>query len=86
MLPTYLLTYSDLERARELCPPRLTCFSIKCSMRSCISRFCKRWSRCQRQGPGAGRAAGTDTGQGLLQDRLLQWGGSFLTAMKRSPA
>lgn len=42
-LPTYLLTYSDLERARVLWPPRLTCFSIKCSMRSCISRFCKRW-------------------------------------------
>lgn len=37
----YLLTYSDLERVLELWPPRLTCFSIRCSMRSCISRFCK---------------------------------------------
>lgn len=61
--PQHLLTYSDLERARLLLPPRLTCFSIRCSIRSCISRF---W----------GKKMGFGIGKGFSNPGELPWDGS----------
>lgn len=81
----YLLTYSDLERALELWPPRLTCFSIRCSMRSCISRFCKgREGRLVKGSWDANHLLGS-RGLGSTAPLSLALGKVFPREMKSSP-
>lgn len=81
----YLLTYSDLERALELWPPRLTCFSIRCSMRSCISRFCKgREGRLAKGSWDAKHLLGS-RGLGSTAPLSLALGRVFPREMKPSP-